>query len=132
METKNFENLKNTLQDSIFTWDYFTNVKKIEKELNLLNYLIGKENIEEEFVSLVEEYPKVRKILPILIAIRDDKLSSTPIITNMETLIPESKKYIFNSFHNFCSNKHSIFCFTVRYFGAFTNRNYINFPIHNF
>ena len=103
MQTKNFENLKNTLQDSIFTWDYFTdfekvktNVKKIEKELNLLNYLIGKENIEEEFLSLVEEYPKVRKILPILIAIRDDKLSSTPIITNMETLIPESKKYIFN------------------------------------
>lgn len=98
-----FENLKDTLQDSIFTWDYFTdfekvkrNVKKIEKELNLLNYLIGKENIEEEFLSLVEEYPKVRKILPILIAIRDDKLSSTPIITNMETLIPENKKYIFN------------------------------------
>ena len=99
-----FETLKTTLQDSIFTWDYFTdfekvkaNVKKIEKELNLLNYLIGKENIEEEFLSLVEEYPKVRKILPILIAIRDDKLSSTPIITNMETLIPESKKYIFNN-----------------------------------
>ena len=103
METKNFENLKNTLQDSIFTWDYFTdfekvkrNVKKIEKELNLLNYLIGKENIEEEFLSLVEEYPKVRKILPILIAIRDDKLSSTPINTNMKTFIPKNKKYIFN------------------------------------
>ena len=99
----NFETLKSTLQDSIFTWDYFTdfekvktNVKKIEKELNLLNYLIGKENIEEEFLSLVEEYPKVRKILPILIAIRDDKLSSTPIITNMESLIPENKRYIFN------------------------------------
>ncbi len=99
---KNFEILKKTLQDSIFTWDYFTdfekvakNVKKIEKELNLLNYLIGKENLEEEFLSLVEEYPKVRKILPILIAIRDDKLSSTPVITNIETLIPENKKYIF-------------------------------------
>jgi type II restriction enzyme len=98
-----FETLKTTLQDSIFTWDYFTdfekvktNVKKIEKELNLLNYLIGKENIEEEFLSLVEEYPKVRKILPILIAIRDDKLSSTPIITDMESLIPENKRYIFN------------------------------------
>ncbi|MFX4236576.1 DpnII family type II restriction endonuclease, partial [Aliarcobacter butzleri] len=69
---------------------------KIEKELNLLNYLIGKENIEEEFLSLVEEYPKVRKILPILIAIRDDKLSSTPIITDMESLIPQNKRYIFN------------------------------------
>ncbi len=98
-----FRQLKDTLQDSIFTWEYFTdfgkvkkNVKKIEKELNLLNYLIGKENIEEEFLSLIEEYPKVRKILPILIAIRDDKLSSTPIITDIETLIPQNKKYIFN------------------------------------
>ena len=98
-----FITLKNTLQDSIFTWDYFTdfekvqrNVKKIEKELNLLNYLIGKENIEEEFLSLIEEYPKVRKILPILIAIRDDKLSCTSIITDIDTLIPENKKYIFN------------------------------------
>lgn len=97
-----FENLKNTLQDSIFTWDYFTdfekvkkNVKNIEKELNLLNYLIGKEKLEEEFLSLVEEYPKVRKILPILIAIREDKLFCTPVITDIETLVPENKKYIF-------------------------------------
>ena len=112
----NFETLKTTLQDSIFTWDYFTdfekvktNVKKIEKELNLLNYLIGKENIEEEFLSLIEEYPKVRKILPILIAIRDDKLSSTPIITNMETLIPESRKYIFNDEINEKISHHSGF-----------------------
>ncbi|MCX6053028.1 MAG: type II restriction endonuclease [Campylobacterales bacterium] len=99
---KEFDGLKSTLQDSIFTWDYFTdfekvkkNVKKIEKELNLLNYLIGKEKLEEEFLSLLEEYPKVRKILPILIAIRDDKLSSTPVITDIEALIPENKKYIF-------------------------------------
>ena len=55
---KNFETLKSTLQDSIFTWDYFTdfkkvkiNVKKIEKELNLLNYLIGKENIANRFIN---------------------------------------------------------------------------------
>lgn len=99
----NFNNLKNTLQESIFTWDYFTNfekvkknVKKIEKELNLLNYLIGKENIEEEFLSLIEEYPKVRKILPILIAIRNNKLSETSVVTDEELLNAENKKYIFN------------------------------------
>lgn len=103
MKNKNFNKLKNTLQDSIFTWDYFTdfekvkkNVQKIEKELNLLNYLIGKEKLEEEFLSLVEEYPKVRKILPILIAIRDDKLSETSVITDEELLNAENKKYIFN------------------------------------
>lgn len=38
--------------DSIFTWDYFADFEKakknihlVEKELNLLNVLIGKENI---------------------------------------------------------------------------------------
>ena len=48
-------------------------------------------------IFISAEYPKVRKILPILIAIRDDKLSCTPIIADLETLIPENKKYIFNN-----------------------------------
>ncbi|MCF6297989.1 MAG: type II restriction endonuclease [Flavobacteriaceae bacterium] len=98
----NFDNLKNTLQESIFTWDYFTdfekvkiNVNRVEKELNILNYLIGKNNVESEFISLIEEYPNVRKALLLLIAVRKDKLTDTPIITDMDTLIPENKKYIF-------------------------------------
>jgi type II restriction enzyme len=98
----NFQVLKETLQDSIFTWDYFTdfkkvkqNVKKVEVELNILNYLIGKENIENEFIQLINEYPNIRKALPLLIAIRKEKLADTPIITDIETLIPENKKYIF-------------------------------------
>ena len=97
-----FYDLKNTLQDSIFTWDYFTdfgkvklNVKKVEKELNILNYLIGKKDIEKEFIQLISEYPNIRKALPLLIAVRKDKLTETPIITNIETLIPENKEYIF-------------------------------------
>ena len=97
-----FETLKNTLQDSIFTWDYFTdfnkvklNVKKVEKELNILNYLIGKKDIEKEFIQLIEEYPNIRKALPLLIAVRRDRLKETPIITNIDTLIPENKQFIF-------------------------------------
>jgi len=100
--SKNFAQLKNTFQESIFTWNYFTNfekvkanVKKVEKELNLLNYLIGKENIEDEFLTLVEEYPKTRAALLLLIAVRKDKLSDMPIITDMDNLIAENKKYIF-------------------------------------
>ena len=97
-----FENLKNTFVDSIFTWDYFTNfekvklnVQKVKVELNILNSLIGEENIEEEFLKLINEYPNIRKALPLLIAVRDDKLNHTPVITNMDTLIAENKKYIF-------------------------------------
>ncbi len=98
----NFDNLKKTLQESIFTWDYFTdfekvkiNIKKVEKELNILNYLIGKENIEQEFTDLITEYPNIRKALPLLIAVRKDKLGSTPIITDIDALVPENKQYVF-------------------------------------
>ena len=97
-----FKELTTTFQESIFTWNYFTNfekvkinVKKVEKELNLLNYLIGKENIENEFLDLIEEYPKLRQSLPLLVAIRKEKLSDIQIITDMDTLVAENKKYIF-------------------------------------
>jgi len=99
-----FEELTTTLQESIFTWDYFTdfkkvilNVKKVEVELNILNYLIGKENIEEEFIKLIEKYPNIRKALPLLIAVRKDKLKETPIIVNIDELIPQVKDHIFFS-----------------------------------
>jgi len=98
----NFNNLKDTFQDSIFTWDYFTdfkkvkiNVQKVKVELNILNSLIGEENIEEEFIKLIIEYPKIRQALPLLIAVRKDKLKDTSIITDMTTLIAENKKHIF-------------------------------------
>lgn len=98
----NFDNLKSTFQESIFAWGYFTdfkkvrlNVQKVKVELNILNSLIGEENIEEEFIKLVNEYPKIRKALPLLIAIRKDKLNNTSVITNIVTLIAENKKYIF-------------------------------------
>lgn len=102
MKNINFNQLKNTLQESIFTWDYFTdfkkvklNVKKVEKELNILNYLIGKEDIEKEFINLITEYPKIRKALPLLIAVRKDKLGNMPIITDIDALVPENKQYVF-------------------------------------
>jgi len=97
-----FKDLKTTFQDSIFTWDYFVdfekvkiNVKTVEKELNILNYLIGKKNIEQEFINLITEYPQIRKALPLLIAVRKDKLANTPIVTNINDLVPENKQYIF-------------------------------------
>ena len=98
-----FNNLINSLTDSIFTWDYFVdfkkvkkNIKLIEKELNLLNVLIGKQAIEKEFISLVKEYPKVRKVLPILIAVRSNKLKDLRIISDFDELLSESKIDLFN------------------------------------
>ena len=93
------------LKESIFTWDYFvnwkkvkSNVKEIEKELNLLNYLIGKDNIEKEFLKLIREYPKLKKTFPILITVRENKLKDMKIISDLENL-KYTKVYSF-----FCDN----------------------------
>lgn len=102
-EKEVFEYLIETLTDSIFTWDYFVDFEKvkknihlIEKELNLLNVLVGKTDIDKEFINLVSEYPNVRKVLPILIAIRNNKLKDLKIIDDFEELNSESKITLFN------------------------------------
>jgi type II restriction enzyme len=75
-------------EKGILLWDYFVNwekvhknIKPIEKELNLLNVLIGKENIEKEVYGLIKEYPQVIKAFPFLIAFRDSKVSMLSDVT---------------------------------------------------
>lgn len=77
--SRDFEEWLLNFDDSIASWRYYTdfdkvynNVNKIKKELNLLNSLIGSKNIEKDFRELVQEYPKVLKAIPILIAKRND------------------------------------------------------------
>ncbi len=73
-----FEYFTDTLKlKGITQWDYFVNWDKVyrgitpyEKELNLLNILIGKKDIFTELTNLVLEYPKVVNAIPLLLAIR--------------------------------------------------------------
>lgn len=76
---RNFEEWLEQFDDSIASWKYYTdfdkvydNVNKIKNELNLLNGLIGSKRIEEEFKELINEYPKVLQVIPILIAKREN------------------------------------------------------------
>jgi type II restriction enzyme len=75
-------------EKGILLWDYFVNwekvhknIKLIEKELNLLNVLIGKEDVETEVYNLIKEYPQVIKAFPFLIAFRDTKVSMLSDVT---------------------------------------------------
>ncbi|WP_324068934.1 MAG: type II restriction endonuclease [Flavobacterium sp.] len=75
-------------EKGILLWDYFVNwekvhknIKPIEKELNLLNVLIGKEDVETEVYNLIKEYPQVIKAFPFLIAFRDTKVSMLSDVT---------------------------------------------------
>ncbi len=73
-----FEHLVGDVKDTIKGWDYFVNwekavgnMKAVEKSLNVLNYLIGKENIKQEARELIAENPQVINVFPILVASRD-------------------------------------------------------------
>jgi len=77
-EEEVFKYLIDTMKQTITKWDYFVNwnkvfnnVKKIEMDLNLLNYLIGKDNIKSAFADLLKEYPSVASTVPALIAARN-------------------------------------------------------------
>lgn len=79
-----FNEWLSTMRDSIATWRYYTdfekvysNIESIKVELNILNSLIGSRNIESEFKQLLKEYPKILKVVPILLAKREKEIKIT-------------------------------------------------------
>lgn len=90
-----FRYLIDTLKDTIHGWGYFVNwgkvfreIKEIEISLNIMNCLIGKEDIENEFIYLLKKYPSIASVIPILIAERHNDLkildNSSPDIFNLK------------------------------------------------
>lgn len=77
----NFQTLLGTFKSSIKTWDYFVNWNKVESNfanveiaLNKLNYLLGKDDLRQDFRKLYGDNPDVIEALPILLAVRDRRL----------------------------------------------------------
>lgn len=98
-EDELFVKITQSFKEKITQWDYFVNWTKvfgnitpIEKELNLLNFLIGKENIETEAYKLIKQYPQVIKAFPTLIAVRE---KSVDILIDTKSFI--YKKYSFTN-----------------------------------
>lgn len=48
----------------------YKNIDNIKVQLNILNSLIGSQNIESDFDSLVAKYPEALKCVPLLLAVR--------------------------------------------------------------
>lgn len=52
----------------------YENVGEIKVELNIMNSLIGSDDIENDFERLVERYPEVLKCIPTLLAVREREI----------------------------------------------------------
>ncbi len=69
-----FGYLLNNLKPSVLLWSYFVNWEKVFKNtrnieiaLNKLNYLIGKDNFNDEFRYLIKQDPELIKVIPALV-----------------------------------------------------------------
>lgn len=75
---RNFNSWLKTFRACISGFDYYVDFKKVYKNinavkipLNILNSLIGSNNIKEEFESILLRYPETVECIPLLLAIRE-------------------------------------------------------------
>jgi len=75
-------NFRESISDYGYCVDFekvHRNVEQIKVELNILNSLIGSDNIEDDFEALVKRYPEVLKCIPILLAVRAKEITAIDI-----------------------------------------------------
>ena len=78
---RNFDEWLSKFRASISSYEYYVdfqkvhnNVDSIKVELNILNSLIGSKNIKSDFESLLKRYPETLKVIPILLAKRENEI----------------------------------------------------------
>jgi type II restriction enzyme len=96
-----FDYLIQNLNDSIRYWDYFVNwtkvvgkTKELEIDLNTLNYLVGKEDVESAFKELLRQNGRVARLIPVLLACRD---SDFKILTDFTNGVLSYENFAFGS-----------------------------------
>ncbi len=68
---------KTSISDYTYYVDFekiYKNVDKVKVELNILNSLIGSQNIEEEFQNILIKYPETLECIPLLLAVRSREI----------------------------------------------------------
>ena len=90
---RDFNSWLSKFRSSISDYSYYVDFDKIYKnvdelkvELNILNTLIGSDNIEEEFKRIITKYPETLKCIPLLLAVRSKEIF----------IKDETREYLFN------------------------------------
>ena len=78
---RNFNEWLSKFKSSISNYGYYVDFEKIYRsaekykvELNILNSLIGRKNIEEEFENIIIRYPETLEVIPLLLAVRTNEI----------------------------------------------------------
>lgn len=68
---------KSSISDYTYYVDFkkiYRNIDKIKVELNILNSLIGSNDIENEFKNIIVKYPETLECIPVLLAVRSNEI----------------------------------------------------------
>lgn len=117
---RNFNDWLNTFRESIANYTYYVdfnsvykNVDNIKIQLNILNSLVGSKNIENDFESLISQYPETLKCIPILLAKREREIYA----------IDDEGEYNYNfNYLNYDINQYKIFMRKTGLFELISNR----------
>ena len=101
---RDFEKWLNTFTDTIASYDYYVDFKKVysnvddlKVELSILNSLIGSKSIKKDFESILNKYPEVIKCIPILIAVREKEIMAMDekgkILYSFRNIVNDKKQY---------------------------------------
>ncbi|WP_294968810.1 type II restriction endonuclease [uncultured Methanosphaera sp.] len=78
---RDFDKWFNEMRYSINQYNYYVNfekvyenIEKLKIELNIMNSLIGSNNIKQDMTDLFEKYPEILKCIPILLAVRKKEI----------------------------------------------------------
>lgn len=81
MSKRDFNDWLSGFRNSIADYSYYIDFEKVHRnvngikvELNILNSLIGSNNIEQEFEELIKRYPETLKCIPLLLAVRANEI----------------------------------------------------------
>lgn len=79
---RSFDEIMSSLTEGLATYAYFVDfnkvfkhVKNAELNLNIMNYLIGKDNFDEAFDYVVKQHPDVVTMIPVLLAVRNQRIN---------------------------------------------------------
>ena len=79
--SRDFNQWLRKFKSSISNYGYYVDFEKIYKsaekykvELNILNSLIGSNNIERDFENIILKYPETLEVIPMLLAVRSNEI----------------------------------------------------------
>ncbi len=102
------------------------NAEKYNVEINILNSLVGSENIKVDLRTLLKKYPEVTPVIPLIIAVRELRLK---VVEDFSATDVDIKEFLFEKRKSLSEKEIEDivnFCDKTGLFGIFQNKNIRN------